>query len=112
MSLRLYMPNTTGPGETSLLPMVSSNLPPLNAHQVLTLVLLLQRAIANEQLALHEQVLDAEGAETEAGANIVATDWVAEADAVTFADETPARFGVHLYIAAADLDELCAGDQS
>lgn len=91
---------------------MSAPLPPLSTHQVLTLVLLLQRAIANEQLALHEQLLDATGAETEEGANIVATDWVVEADAVTFADETPARFGVHIYIAAADLDELCAGDQT
>jgi hypothetical protein len=84
--------------------------PPLSEHQVRTLALLLQRAIANQQLALHEQLLDAAGVETEEGANIVATDWVVQADEIVFDDETPACFGIHLYVAATDLDELCGGE--
>jgi hypothetical protein len=91
---------------------VSATHPPLSEHQVRTLALLLQRAIANQQLALHEQLLDAKGVETEQGANLVATDWIVQADEITFADETPARFGIHLYIAATDLDELCAGGEA
>lgn len=91
---------------------MSAPLPPLSEHQVKTLALLLQRAIANQQLALHEQLLDAAGVETEEGINITATDWIVQADEITFADDTAPRFGIHLYIAASDLDELCAGGEA
>ena len=85
-------------------------LPPLNDHQVKTLAVLLRRAIANSQLALHEEALDEDGIETEQGISIVAEDWAVDADSIPYADGTPPRFGVHLYVTSADLDALCEGD--
>lgn len=70
------------------------------------LATLLTRAIANDQLALHEQTLDAAGAEMEEGASIVAKDWRADADTISFSDGTPAKPGVHLYVAGEDLEAL------
>ncbi len=85
-------------------------LPPLNDHQVKTLAVLLRRAIANSQLALHEQDLGPDGKETEQGISIVAEDWAVDPDEITFDDGTPARFGIHLYVASADLDRLCGSE--
>jgi len=81
-------------------------LPPLNEHQVKTLALLLRRAIANAQLALHAQALDGAGRETEEGENVVAEDWAVDADEIAFDDGTPACFGCHLYVAREDLELL------
>lgn len=81
-------------------------LPPLNEHQVKTLALLLRRAVANSQLVLHEQALDAAGRETEDGASLVAEDWGVATDTITYVDGAPARFGIHLYVAGADLAAL------
>lgn len=85
-------------------------LPPLNEHQVKTLAVLLRRAIANSQLVLHEQDLDAAGKETEQGISIVAEDWAVDPDMITFDDGTTPRFGVHLYVASQDLDRLCGSE--
>ena len=84
--------------------------PPLNVHQSKTLMVLLRRAIANSQLVLHEQDLDAAGRETEQGFSLVAEDWAADADTITYDDGTAPCFGVHLYIASVDLDRLCGSE--
>ena len=85
-------------------------LPQLAPQEVEELAYLLRRAIANSQLAFHEQDLDAAGVETEQGVAIVAEDWAVDPDLITFDDGTTARFGVHLYVSSADLDRLCGSE--
>lgn len=83
---------------------------PLQPAECTLLAAFLTRAIANEQLAIHHQALDARGAETDNGVSCTNSAWQAKSGHIEFDDDSRPIPGVHLYVAGSDLDYLVFED--